>query len=96
MNENIERHAFWIELNSNSMKRNGMQIGGEDIENLLMEIVLEKNFPNNTNLKRHIHFNASLLGNGLNDSSLELFESYLWLMEPKVVLPKLVVINDDH
>jgi hypothetical protein len=47
-------------------------------------------------LKRHIHFNASLLGNGLNDSSLELFESYLWLMEPKVVLPKLVVINDDH
>jgi hypothetical protein len=30
------------------MKRNGMQIGGEDIENLLMNMVLEKKLPNNT------------------------------------------------
>jgi hypothetical protein len=36
------------------MKRNGMQIGGEDIENLLVNTVLEKNHPNNTNLKKYI------------------------------------------
>jgi hypothetical protein len=31
-----------------------MQIGREDIENLLVNMVLEKKLPNNTNMKRHI------------------------------------------
>jgi hypothetical protein len=31
-----------------------MQIGGEDIENLLVNMVLDKKLQNNTNLKRHI------------------------------------------
>jgi len=30
-----------MELNSNSIEKNGMQISGKDIENLLVNIVLE-------------------------------------------------------
>ncbi len=28
-------------MNSNSIEKNGMQIGGEDIENLFMNVILE-------------------------------------------------------
>ncbi len=55
-------HANWIPI---QLKRNGMQIGGEGIENLHHEYDVAKN-----NLRKHISkktsFHASLLGNGLN------------------------------
>jgi hypothetical protein len=51
-------------LNSNSIKTNGMQIDEECIQNLLLNMVLEKK-----SLKKHKYkttFHAFSFGNGLN------------------------------
>jgi hypothetical protein len=54
-----------IELNSNSIEKNGMKINEKNIEKLLMNMVLNFNFLKNEDPKRH-NFHASLFGNGLN------------------------------
>jgi hypothetical protein len=64
-----------------------MQIGGECIEYLLVNMMLAKKTS-----KRHkyekTHFHASSLGNGLNK-----FCKVQQLEESKVVLPKLALMN---
>jgi hypothetical protein len=47
------------------LENNEMQIGGETIEILLVNIVLEKKTFKNIDLKK-THFHVSLFGNGLN------------------------------
>jgi hypothetical protein len=42
-----------------------MQIGGKDIENLLINMMLKKNFRKDKNMKK-TPFHAFSLGNGLN------------------------------
>ncbi len=58
---------IWIDLNwtQNQLENNEMQIGGETIEILLVNIVLEKKTFKNIDLKK-THFHVSLFGNGLN------------------------------
>jgi hypothetical protein len=46
------------------LKRNEIQIGGESIENLLVNVTLEKKLLKYIDLKKHL--SMSLLGNGLN------------------------------
>jgi hypothetical protein len=47
------------------LENNEMQISGETIEILLVNIVLERKAFKNIDLKKK-HFNVSLFGNGLN------------------------------
>jgi hypothetical protein len=47
------------------LENNEMQIGGEIIEILLVNIMLEKKTFKNIDLKKK-HFHVSLFGNGLN------------------------------
>jgi len=42
LNEDIELHYMQLELNSNSIKKNEMQIGTKDIKNLPMTMMLKK------------------------------------------------------
>jgi hypothetical protein len=66
------------------------QIGGEGSENLLVNMVLEVFLlKKNIDPKRH---NSMPLYLGMG-SSLELSKWWQWLMEPKVVMPKPVLIN---
>jgi len=46
-------------VNSNSIEKNGMQIGGEDIENLFMNVILKK-------IKIKYTFPCNFIGHGLN------------------------------
>jgi hypothetical protein len=60
-------------ISAHDLLQDNRTIAGEDIENLLVNMVLEKKLPNNTNLKK-THFHAYLLGNGLNNSSFGTFQ----------------------
>jgi hypothetical protein len=71
-----------------------MQIGGECIEYLLVNMVLAKKTS-----KRHkyekTHFYASSLGNGLKKFQLEV-SKVQQLEESKIVLPKPTLMNHHH
>jgi hypothetical protein len=100
-------NGIWIQFNFNPNKFNSNlvefnstirlrfnwrewdQIGGEGSENLLVNMVLEVFKKKNIDPKRH---NSIPFYFGMG-SSLELSKWWLWLMEPKVVLPKLVLMN---
>jgi hypothetical protein len=48
------------------VKKNGMQISGKDIENLLVNMVLENKKTKKRHKSKKTQFHAPLLGNGLN------------------------------
>ncbi len=77
------------------LKKNGMQIGGESIENLLRTLVLKTKLKENIDSKIHIlmsfiwqQFKQIPIWNCPNDN--------LQLMKPKVVLLKPTPLNHCH
>jgi hypothetical protein len=84
----------WIELKFKNwikirLKRNEMQVDGERVWNFTHKYCVggggQKKF-------KYI-FHASLLANELNNSNLKLSKWWLQLMESKVILPKLALMN---
>jgi hypothetical protein len=59
-------HVIRIELNSNSIENNGMQIDTKDIENHLMVMMLKKIFLKNINMERHKFHSFFTIRNQLN------------------------------
>jgi hypothetical protein len=55
------------------LTKSEIQIGGEAIENLFVNMVLRKKLQKNKSKKAQFH--ASLLGNGLNKCQLQLMKS---------------------
>ncbi len=77
----------WIEF---KLKRNGIQIGGKDMENLL--VLKKKTFKKHKSKK--IAFNTSSLGNVPNRFQFE--NNDLQFIKSKIVLTKLAPINHCH
>jgi hypothetical protein len=75
------------------MKRNGMQIGGNGIENLLVTIALILFYFKKKHKFKKTHFHSSLFKNWLNIIPIWNYHPKGWLMKSNNALPKGTLMN---
>jgi len=73
------------------LKKNELQIGGENIENMFVNMMLKKK-----PLKRHKSKNTSLDAYFFRNGLKKLKFVIVQVMEPKVILPKPTPMNHLH